>query len=84
MVLQGSVLAKKTDGDWSRALPVTYVLVTCDLRTCVLARKTDGDWSTDLPVTHVLVTLPILLSDAQQAVIQRCGTVDDGQTVNRV
>ena len=54
------------------------------LQGSVLAKKTDGDWSTDLPVTYVLVTLPILLSDAQQAVIQRCGTVDDGQTVNRV
>ena len=56
MVLQGSVLAKKTDGDWSRALPVTYVLVTP----------------------------PILLSNAQQAVTQRCGTVDDGHTVTGV
>ena len=54
------------------------------LQGSVLAKKTDGDWSTDLPVTYVLVTLPILLSDAQQAVIQRCGTVDDGHTVTRV
>ena len=34
--------------------------------------------------TYVLVTPPILLSNAQQAVIQRCGTVDDGHTVTGV
>ena len=54
------------------------------LQGSVLAKKTDGDWSRDLPVTYVLVTPPILLSNAQQAVIQRCGTVDDGHTVTRV
>ena len=41
------------------------------LQGSVLAKKTDGDWSTDLPVTYVLVTPPILLSNAQQAVMYK-------------
>ena len=40
MVLQGSVLAKKTDGDWSRDLPVTYVLVTPPI---LLSNAQQGD-----------------------------------------